>query len=421
MCETDNASRLPQLSATLVDLNLDLDWLESCASLEREVYLLLPEFSKNEEIISRGLGIDLNNGNNQHRNKDLLGVDSTPELDSDDQTSESSFGIAEECTTMHLTPAQIMLDLLPKDCDGRFGSFYSQKYDSRSPEIQFLHEKKAKAYVDGDEYRSRFSWGSSNYSDMSPNPASERNSWWEPIRPLAVEKETPVPPPIPTKSPLRLMRKLGEISPKEFSNKQSSRNVHNLHLHLSRPSINNIRESLLSPLSKRKQSHASPRKKDPMVIRSDIGSKPKLKLTIPSYIPSTASGKAGYFQASEYVSDNRKALRNSKFNTKSNVHGRSQSTQEVANRPVHPDRLIVTRGHTRATSDFGHKGGGKGGTCNKWDESMPLQNCVRRSCITSPAKESGTRTTLQVLDINKRLPPLPVPEVRDTEEVETWL
>ncbi|KAF2830087.1 hypothetical protein CC86DRAFT_367961 [Ophiobolus disseminans] len=369
-----------------------------------------------------------------HAEEGSQGADSPPGMESGYDTSESGQSVAEELAAQYLTP----LDTLVSDIDGRFGSYYSPTSETR-PELQAWRDMNNAAYDDENERQSRFSWTSSIYSD---DGLEEKAVWWKPIEPLVVKKDTEGPPPLPTRNPLRLLRRLSKNEPKGYSEqKRGSRNIHNLYLDLSRSNSRHARRSMKSPEPSRRKSHAVTKKKEEL---KEANRKPQLSLVIPGHISNAmrnsdeearkAHRSARTSTSSKSYSVNHSARRESRecrTSTTTNTQNRSRSARDTPARsttstpslskphdrshavrltPIssgYAETLRSARSHVRGSSEPLHSS--VSDVSSKWNASMPSHGTVRRSCIASLVNASNTtRRASQAASVNKRLPPLPM-------------
>lgn len=415
----ESRSSMPlQLGATMVDLKSDLEWLNPSANFERD-FGLLNERTDGGGIVGRvqneptrwkevvegddeTMATDMADANDRNSKEGMRRNGSLPELDSGYQTSDSGLSIPEDLAIEHLTPAQTMLNLLPVDIDGRFGSFYS---DANGPRFQKLPEQTDAKFIDEDMCRSRFSWGSSVYSDAGLSSVSDGDVWWKPIQPLVVNKETPPPPPVPQRNPLRLLKRLSKNPPKGFGeNVRGSRNIHNLHLDLSRLSKGEVRNSLRSSTSGRRRSQTPVTKE-----RSKRASKEaRPNIAISGHILNAMRNSEQSIDGSNKFGDHKKVRWSTRTSTTSKAHRRNHPIKDAVSRSEYAEQLMGGRGHTRAISDPLHNGGTRSGNFGKWNASMPSHGCIRRSCIPSLVNKVDARKPAQALAINKKLPPLPV-------------
>ncbi|OAK98346.1 hypothetical protein IQ06DRAFT_295685 [Phaeosphaeriaceae sp. SRC1lsM3a] len=420
------------LGATMQDVKSELEWLEPITTFNRNFGLGIEANSGGDNIEDmrqksptvleligafpsvEAFGETHQTTDDDHKNINVFdflvpGSESPPELDAGYQTSDSGMSIAEELVAEHLTPAQSMLDLLPTNMDGRFGSFYSVSNASRLPEPHILYGGMEYSYADASKHQSRFSWGSSVYSDAGMDSMSEVDVWWKTIKPkpLNIKKELPPPPPIPERNPLRLLRRLSKGVPTGFSESaRASRNIHNLHLDLSRLSNGETRSS------SRNSTNSSQRK-----VKRSAATKGTLKraceetqpsLALPGHILDAMSRSPHRAEATHRLIKKkpRRSVRAS--NATSNSHSRSHSAQEPGGASNFAKQVMQARGHTRTVSEPIHVRDVRSRTTCRWNEAMPSDECIRRTCIAGLSNEARTRRMEPTLAINKQLPPLPV-------------
>ena len=374
----------------------------------------------------------------EHVEEGLQSADSPPEMDSGYDTSESGRSSAEELAEQYLRPIHSMQELLPIDINGRFGSYYSPTSETR-PELGAWLDNYGTICDDESKRQSRFSWTSSIYSDDSPD---DKGVWWKPIRPLVVKKDVEPPPPIPRRNPLRLLKRMSKTEPKGYGEeKRGSRNIHNLHLDLSRSNSKDVRKSIQSPRPRQRDSWA-PAKKDTV---ESMGRKPQLSLIIPGHISnamrnsvedatksrrttmeSTCSRKysivhsagdvarecrastASNTQRRSHSGQNTAAQSTTSTPTMIKPYGGSHSARQTPRSSGYAETLRSARGHARGFSEP-VRNGSVSDVSSKWNASMPPQETVRRSCIASLVNGGTTkRRVSHSAAINKRLPPLPV-------------
>ncbi|KAF2036028.1 hypothetical protein EK21DRAFT_83754 [Setomelanomma holmii] len=226
-----------------------LDSTDRCID-DHEMYVALQDedSGRNGELVAT-LSNDASMGNIAALTR---WYESTPELNSD---SESGKSFAEELQAPLLSLEAFGVQ--PMELNNRFGSFYSVDNQLGSHGFPTASDKNAAAEFD-DAYRSRFSWGSSIYSDTGLEAAGEAAAWWtKPIKPLVVRMEISPPPPIPERNPLRLLRRASRTTPHDVGEKvRRSRNILNLRLDLSRSAAGVLKESVKSPDVARKRSKA---------------------------------------------------------------------------------------------------------------------------------------------------------------------
>jgi hypothetical protein len=399
----------------MLDLKSDLEWLDPSESLGRsfEVWDGPTKENHSEGTNMEKICMDERERDEGFSAPDLVDGDyriaeegtrngSLPELDSGYQTSESGLSIPEDLAAETLTPAQAMLNLLPMDIDGRFGSFYSEANDYRT---QVLNGRKDSVYAEQEMCESRFSWGSSVYSDEGLSSVNEVDVWWKPIKPLVVNKGPDKPPPIPQRNPLRLLKSISKSVPKGFGETvRVSRNIHNLHLDLSKPGKSEVLNSWRNSISSRKRPHTPVKKELP-------------KLAAPEYWPHFATHEH-IFQAMRTsgqgtgmpnnTGERKRARRSGKERATSKMHKENHGTEKAISRLGSSEQLRKARGHIRASSDPLHSNDITDSNATKWNESMPLHGSIRSSCIPSLAKDTNRSKLGQALAINKKLPPLPV-------------
>jgi hypothetical protein len=398
-------SVMSMMGATMVDLRSDLEWLDPGTTLHRDFSVrnrtIMEEQRKqsgsNDEMPKED-ATSPDQVNQQSRERMHIS-ESVPELDREYQSSDSGLSIAEELLAKHFTPAQTTLDLLSPDVEGRFGSVYSISNQPRVQGSGIVDKEMDWTYTDTEPRVSRFSWGSSIYSDAGGDTVVEGDVWWK-IKPLVVKKETPQPPPIPARNPLRLMKRLSKNLPKGFGDSvRTSRNIHNLHLDLSRPSKNDARKSLRDSVSSRRRSNMPATNKDKT---QSMRSATQPSLALPGHIldamRSTVSSTQGYIDPREKRRMRRSTRTNATSTTPHSTTSQYSSTQ----------RSNKARGHTRANSEPNQESGVNRGISTKWNEPMPSHGCTRRSCIAGLANEVKPRRSVPILAINKQLPPLPV-------------
>jgi hypothetical protein len=403
MCDT----MVIEMAPNMVDIQSELEWLAPIA-----------DFNRNFEMRDAGNTQDDASDNLQESSttvqapvqgnvtaniddacdENVTGpqeVESPPELDAGYQTSDSDLSISDELRADHSTPAQSMLELLSKNVDGRFGSFYSASNQSLIPEPQ-IHEMDF-TYSRPEMCQSRFSWGSSVYSnDM--DFADDNNTWWKP-KPLVVNKDPPAPPPIPERNPLRLLGRMSS-EPKGFGESgRASKNIHNLRLDLSRLRKGDSRNSTRDSKSSRRRSYISGSKHKP----KQTGNETETQLALPGNIFDAMQISAQQTEAAAKHVDRKKTRRGPKSSSTSTAHSRSQSTKDIISGSTYAQQLMKARGHARAASDPSTRGSD---SC-KWNESMPADEPVRRTCISSLTNEHKSRRPAAALAINKQLPPLP--------------
>jgi hypothetical protein len=411
MC--DNMPLEPE--ANLVDLKSDLEWLEPIATFNRDFGIRSAEddgsqardtFQENtitmkETDAGNIVAMKTDDADTQTFER-MQETGSPPELDAGYQTSDSGLSTADESMAEHLAPAQSMLELLSANVDGRFGSFYSVSNHSTLPEPQICEMDFACAR--SGMYQSRFSWGSSVYSDEADS-TGDGDMWSKPIKPLVISKEAPLPPPIPERNPLRLLRKLSKGVPKGFGeNIRASRNIHNLQLDLSRIGKEDVQNSVLDSKSSTRRSHAMDSKKRSKPAGDDT----QPQSALPGHILHAMQSSTQNFDTPNKARGKKKARRSTKNNVTSATHSRSQSTREVMSGSTYAQQIMSARGHARAASEPFRQISVRGDNSCKWNESMPSDEPIRRSCIASLRNEHRSRKPAPALAINKQLPPLPV-------------
>jgi hypothetical protein len=390
-------SVMSEMGATMVDLRSDLEWLDPATTLHRDFSVRNRTIMEEKKDSISSVGVERDAISSHEMNQQIIeGMqisEPLPELDREYSSSDSGYSIAEELLAKHFTPAQTMLDLLSPDVDGRFGSFYSVSNESRLHGTGLVDKEMDWTYANVEPKVSRFSWGSSVYSDAGGNPVSEGDVWWK-IKPLIVKKEIAQSPPIPERNPLRLMKRLSKNLPKGFGDSvRSSRNIHNLHLDLSRPSKSDARKSLRDAMSSRRRSTVPTATKDKLKPPS---------LALPGHILDAMRSPVQSTQ--RYVDPReKKRARRSARSTGTSATPYSTTSQYSSAKP-----LKEARGHARANSEPHQERGMNRSISTKWNEPMPSHGCVRRSCIAGLANEVKTRRSVPTLAINKQLPPLPV-------------
>lgn len=322
--------------------------------------------------------------------------ESTPELDSD---SESDHSLGEELQAPYLSPGT--LRMLSMEVNNRLGSLYGAVNEPGISDFEDVPSKDAAALGDG-THRSRFSWGSSVYSDVGLEASGEGVAWWKP-RPLVVKKDVPPPPPIPERNPLRLLRRTGQTVPNSSAGRaRASRNILNLRLDLSKSAAGDLRMSVKSPKTERKRSYAASRRKSSRSKRETVSDS-----AMPNHIleamRTSSTGSATRRQA-EDTRDNRRSTRS----VESKVPSRDRSHRDLGRTSGYAEKVKSARGHTRGASEPFRIGSVRSSTSSRWDAAMPSQGTVRRSCIPSLVNEHTVRMPAPKLAINKELPPLPV-------------
>jgi hypothetical protein len=406
-----------ELGANMTDLKSDLEWLEPITAFNRNFSVrnagddggaTHEKYQESSTIVDGGvagniaaLNLDDAHAQTLERTQE---TGSPPELDAGYHSSDSGLSIADDSMAEHLTPAQSMLQLLSTNVDGRFGSFYSVSNHSKlpgplpEPQIREMDV----AYAHPGMCPSRFSWASSIYSD-DVNVAGDIDMWLKPIEPLVISKEAP--PPLPERNPLRLLRRRSKDAPKAQSeNIRASRNIHNLQLDLSRLRKEDERNSVRDSRPSRQRSHAPGSKK-----RAKQGSDELLSpFASTGHILDAMHNPTQHTDTSNKAREKKKARRSTKTSSTSATHSRSQSTKEVINGSTYTQQLMSARGHVRAASEPFRQTEPRSGNACKWDESMPFDEPIRRSCIASLTNEHRSRRPTPALAVNKQLPPLPV-------------
>ncbi|KAL5118957.1 hypothetical protein ACEQ8H_003086 [Pleosporales sp. CAS-2024a] len=389
------------LGATMIDLRSELEWLDPGTTLHRDFSLrlrldqggLIKDFDKlaiDSELVSEGRDAGLYRQDTEYSQ----GLEALPELDQEYQSSDSGLSTADEVIRKHLKPAQSMRDVLPGKVEGRFGSCYGVSNDSKGYGLDMVPDAIDWRFGNAEANISRFSWGSSVYSDAGEDSMSvnlnDEKVWWKP-RPLVVQKDSGTPPPIPERNPLRLIKKLGNSLPRGFGdNVRRSRNIHNLHLDL----------SLTGKSAKRKSWRASGSSRNRSKMPSSSKQKPTLLggssqpiLAFPGHILDAMRSPMAISETSHTSID--KKVR------------QSARTSEMSTSHPSSSRAGI-RGHVRATSEPFRDDKKSTNIPCKWNESMPLDGCVRRTCMVGRINEVKPRRSVPSLAINKRLPPLPV-------------
>lgn len=374
-----------QLGANMVDLKSDLEWLDPIASFNRDF-----DASENllfAEIMEAPLRI-------QEEPVALKGedpvcsVESPPELDEGYQTSDSGLSIADELIAQYLAPLHDVLGKLPMDIDSRFESGSSN------------------AMYEPEECISRFSWDSSNDSESIRDPSE---AWWKP-KPLNIRRKSlQSAPPIPTRNPLRLLRRISKSAPKGFSEaSRGTRNVRQLQLDLARTDMVERRRSFRSPRSIRRQSYA--RAIENASWTTSLGVLPDLTPT--GHIATAMRKPTRSLEtkiALRKIGDAARVRRDLRNSALAKVASKNHSTIDLIRPNEFSEMLEDARGHARGASEPLGSGIRRSNTSStsKWNESMPAHGSVRRSCIASITNEVEPRRSALPLDINKRLPPLP--------------
>jgi hypothetical protein len=398
-----------EMAANMADLRSDLEWLEPIATFNRNVEIrnaggtqdkVVDNLQESSNTMHDATQCKATTNIDDLCDQNVIGSQSPPELDAGYQTSDSGLSAADELTPEDSTPAQSMLEILSKNVDGRFGSFYSVSNQSVIPEPQ-IHEMDF-AYPRPDLCRSRFSWGSSVYSD-DIDSTGDSDRWWKP-KPLVINKETAQPPPIPEKNPLRLLRRLSKGGPKGSSeNVRATRNIHNLQLDLSKLTKEDLRGSTRNSKSSRRRSHNSGSKHTP----KHTGNETEPRLALPGHILDAMRSAAQHNDAPAKSRNRKKTRQSSKSNSTSTAHSRSQSATEVISGSTYAQQLMSARGHVRAVSDPIRQTSSRRSDSCRWSETMPADEPIRRTCIASLTNEHKSRRPAAALAINKQLPPLP--------------
>ncbi|KAH5434915.1 hypothetical protein HBI47_079760 [Parastagonospora nodorum] len=401
----------PELGATMVDLRSDLEWLDAGTSLHRDFSVRNGAYHgeniQNHRDSTLSIQEEFERGtfatsSNLRYNQDMEGLqalDSLPELDREYQSSDSGHSNSDDLMAKHLTPAESMRDLLPKDMAGRFGSFYSVSNDAKEPRLNILPDEMDWTYTLSGTQVSRFSWGSSVYSDAGEDSVEPDHVWWKP-RPLVVNKEIGSPPPIPEKNPLRLMQRLSNGFPKSFGeNMRRSRNIHNLHLDLNAPSKSSKTNSWRTPGSSKNRSQVPSSKQTPNP-NSGVALQPSSAL--PGHILEAMRSTPQSTEAMRRPRDRKKGRKSGRTSEKTTKHSSTGIPDRHAKQPME------ARGHLRSKSEPFPASGANKSLPSKWNESMPSEGCIRRTCITGLANEVKPRRSVPNLAINKQLPPLPV-------------
>ncbi|KAH7090308.1 hypothetical protein FB567DRAFT_288068 [Paraphoma chrysanthemicola] len=312
--------------------------------------------------------------------------ESTPELDND---SESDRSLSEELEVPILSPDTFGIP------STEFTGVLRDLAGAIEPGFREVANRDPVAFAGG-AHRSRFSWGSSIYSDTSIELGSEDAAWWTP-RPLVVKKDVaPAPPPIPERNPLRLIKRRSQALPTTPEKEsRASRNILNLRLDLSKPTMKEKRKSTESSSTKRKRSHTSKRKTSKSSKKESL-----LEIATPDHILE-AMRIPGY----EGIKHRR-----SVSIPWSRGPRRTKSHADIERVSENTEKTKGTRGHARGASEPFYIGTGsvKSRSSRKWDAVMPSEGAVRRSCITSLVNEHNERRPMQRLAINKELPPLPM-------------
>lgn len=406
-----NDNMAPELGATMVDLRSDLEWLDPGTSLHRDFSVRNRAYhgENTQNLRDSTLSVQeeferdtFATSPNLKYNQDLEGLqalDSLPELDREYQSSDSGHSNSDELVAKHLTPAESMRELLPKDMAGRFGSFYSVSNDAKEPGLNILSDEMDWTYTLSRAQVSRFSWGSSVYSNAGEDSVEPDHAWWRP-RPLVVNKEIGSAPPIPERNPLRLMQRLSNGFPKSFGeNMRRSRNIYNLHLDLTASSKSSKTNSWRTSNSSKKRSQVQSSKQTP---KPDSGVALQSSLSLPGHILDAMRSTPQSTEATRRPRDRKKGRRSGRTSEISTKHA------STGNADRHAKQSTEARGHLRSKSEPFPASGPNKSLRSKWNESMPSEGCIRRSCITGLANEVRPRRSVPNLAINKQLPPLPV-------------
>jgi len=400
--------------------------------------------------------------------------DSLPEMDSGYSTSESGMSVAEELAAQYFTPGHSLLELLPKDDRGRFGSYYSPTGERKHGLRRW--PTKTRTACDDDK---RFSSTSSIYSEDGLDPI---DAWLTPI-PLVIRKDkNEQAPPIPERNPLRKQENISSNERKSNGEtKRASRNILNLHLDLPKSNFHESPKSTRSPCKRSKlptkssqsllkTSKSSPKgrhipstkyevhipsiKYDPSKLEDpskkeeprSANRRPHLTLVIPgpSHISQAMRNsveKAKEAERSKRASNtsrnhasahqHRDPIKPCRTSTSSNAQsrprstraparashsslssstkaqGQNHSTKEKQRQSEKARTLRESQGYARVTSQPSRVGV-LSERANKWNETMPVTNTVRKSCIPSLVNDGCyKKRPSQTPAINKRLPPLP--------------
>jgi hypothetical protein len=407
ICDTMAVAMAPNM----VDLQSELEWLAPIAYFNHNFGLwdagntqdeVSDNLQESSTIVQAPVQGNIATNIDDACDQNVTGpqeVESPPELDAGYQTSDSDLSVTDELTAEHSAPAQSMLELLSANVDGRFGSFYSVSNQSLIPKPQI--QEMDFAYSRPEMCQSRFSWGSSVYSnDM--DFANDNNAWWKP-KPLVVNKDPQAPPPIPQRNPLRLLRRLSSGPKGSGESVRASKNIYNLQLDLSRLRKEDSRSSLRNLKFSRRRSHVSGSKHRPQ----QTGNETEPQLALPGHIIDAMQSSAQQTEAAAKHVNRKKTRRGPKSNGTSTAHSRSQSAKEIISGPIYAQQLMKARGHARAASDPIRQASPREGISCKWNESMPADEPVRRTCISSLTNEHKPRRPAAALAINKQLPPLP--------------
>ncbi|KAH7075843.1 hypothetical protein BKA63DRAFT_512541 [Paraphoma chrysanthemicola] len=312
--------------------------------------------------------------------------ESTPELDND---SESDRSLSEELEVPILSPDAFGIP------STEFTGVLQGLAGAIEPGFRDVADRDSVGFAGG-AHRSRFSWGSSIYSDAGLELGSESAAWWTP-RPLVVKKDAAAaPPPIPERNPLRLMKRTSQaLSTTPEKGSRASRNILNLRLDLSKSTTREKRKSTESSSTKRKRSHTSRRKT----------SKPTKREILPESATPDHILEAMRLPGKEAIK-----YRRSVSIPWSKGPRRIKSHADIDRAFGHTEKTKRARGHARGASEPFYIGSGsvKSRSSRKWDAVMPSEGAIRRSCIPSLVNERNVRRPVQRLAINKELPPLPM-------------
>lgn len=377
--ETAETTRTPDLNDSTMPAHLataaleDHRWLSCKASFdldhdnsrpinnrtknEKELeQISAPLFKDGDDRYDQLITLDLVVDMDGQAGEESPNADLPPEMDTGYDTSESGRSVAEELAEEYLKPIHSMYELLPTEINGRFGSYYSPTSET-NPGLQTWPEIFDAAY-DANKRQSRFSWTSSIYSD---DGLDEKSIWWKPIEPLIVRKEPEQPPPVPTRNPMRLLRRLSKSEPKGFSEeRRGSRNTHNLYLDLSRSNTRDQKSTKSSTLVRGISRTHSARKEN----KKSTSSRPQLSLVIPGHIsnamctsiqdgtkvrPSTKTSTSSRKYGSTHSAS--KAARKCVTSTKTTSQSRNISTRNVASRSVDSaSTASTTQSRSKSTS-----------------------------------------------------------------------
>jgi hypothetical protein len=374
-----------QLEATMVDVKSDLERLDPIASFNRDFDIT------ESRVFAEILEAPLRPQSRPIAVKEdvMWKVESPPELDEGYQTSDSGLSIADELIAQYLAPVHDVFAHLPMDIDSRFENIDGNA--KSEPEDQCI---------------SRFSWDSSNDSESLQDPSE---AWWKP-KPLNIRRKSlQSAPPIPTRNPLRLLRRVSKGAPRGFSEAaRGSRNVRQLHLDLAKLDIAERRRSFRSPRSIRRRSYA--RAIEAASWQTSLGVLPDLTPT--DHIATAMRKPTRSLEtkiALRKIGDAAKVRRDLRNSALAKVASKNLSTIDLTRPNEFSEMLGGARGHARGLSEPLSNRVQRSNTSStsKWNESMPAHGSVRRSCIASITNEVEPRRSALPLDINKRLPPLP--------------